>query len=256
MSVKQISLILYNELKLSPNLNIDEYIQDHFKKNFSTELFFDESIIEAFIHKSFTHENKLARPHNERLEFLGDSVLQLIVSQMLYTKFLEMNEGKLSKLRSSLVNEQALSKLATVLGLGSFILMGKGEAKEKGHEKSSLLANTFEAYLGALYRSKNLEFCFQFLENVFDTYESTVGEKFLSSQRLDSFDYKTKLQELVMKKYQKSPDYQSKLVKQGGKEAFEVSLFIDDKLIKTTTHISKKKAIKNLAKDVFENKLI
>ena len=256
MSIQQISAALYDEMKITPQLNLNIFIQKYFQSHFSHHFYFDDSLVEAFIHKSFTHENKLNRSHNERLEFLGDSVLQLIISQLLFVEFSDLTEGQMSKLRSSLVNEQTLSQLAKIIGLGQFILMGKGEVKENGHQKSSLLANTFEAYLGALYRKKDLGECIKFLEIVFKLYKDQTGKDFILKERIDFFDYKTKLQERVVKKYQKQPQYMSKQVKREGKDIFEVSLYVDEKLINTTTNLSKKKAIKQLAKEAFENNLV
>src|SRR5690606_7587849 len=113
--------------------------------------------VNAITHRSFAHEVKFKCEHNEKLEFLGDSVLQLIISQKLYEMYPDLKEGVLSKLRSSIVNEASLFKLAKSLELDGLILLGRGEFNEEGYLKPSLLSNLFEAILGAVYLDSNLQ---------------------------------------------------------------------------------------------------
>lgn len=107
---------------------------------------------QAFIHRSFLNENpEVKLPHNERLEFLGDAVLELIVTDYLYKTYPGKAEGELTSLRSALVNTDSISGVATALGMNEFLLLSKGEAKDTGRARQFILANTFEAVIGAIY---------------------------------------------------------------------------------------------------------
>ncbi len=107
---------------------------------------------QAFIHRSYINENKSFNlEHNERLEFLGDAVLELIITSFLYDKFKEKNEGELTSLRSALVNSNTLSAAASKLEMNDFLLLSKGESKDVGRARQYILANTFEAFVGAVY---------------------------------------------------------------------------------------------------------
>jgi ribonuclease-3 len=114
--------------------------------------FRDPSFLElALTHASKGHEQKQRLPHNERLEFLGDAVLQLVISEHLYHLYPDIAEGRLTKIRSHLVNRSALVEMAQVLGLGPHLLLGKSEATQGGHARASNLANAFEAVIGAIF---------------------------------------------------------------------------------------------------------
>jgi len=106
----------------------------------------------ALTHKSYANESSDDLKHNERFEFLGDSVLDLVVSDYTLAEFLEYKEGVLSKIRASVVNESCLAELARKVGLGRYLLLGRGERLSGGQEKDSLLANAFEAVVGAVYQ--------------------------------------------------------------------------------------------------------
>ena len=107
---------------------------------------------QAFLHRSYLNENPGERlGHNERLEFLGDAVLELVVTEELYEKFPEKPEGELTTLRAALVNSKMLSDIATEMGLNDMLLLSRGEAKDTGRARKYILANTFEAVTGALY---------------------------------------------------------------------------------------------------------
>ncbi len=119
---------------------------------------------QAFIHRSYINENlgtKLS--HNERLEFLGDAVLELIVTDFLYKKYPSYTEGELTALRSALVNAVIISEIATDVGMNDYLLLSKGETKDKGKARSYILANTFEAYMGALYLDQGVEVVAKFI---------------------------------------------------------------------------------------------
>jgi ribonuclease-3 len=212
-------------------------------------------IFKAFCHKSFAHECKVDIPNNERLEFLGDSVLQLIVSEKLMQRYPDKKEGQLSKLRSSIVNTDSLSALAQMLKLDGLILLGKGEFQEQGFSKESLLADSFEAFLGAVYQQYDLQKARVVLEQMLQEYEKQTGKDLFHDQVLNVFDAKSRLQEVVMKEFKVNPVYEASEFKDKKKTMFKVSLIVKDTIIKTITHESKKKAMQILAKDVLEQKL-
>ncbi len=112
-------------------------------------------LLSAVTHRSFLNENRAAtQPHNERLEFLGDAVLELAVTDFLFAEYPERQEGELTAIRAALVNTNTLSEIATSLNLGDFLLLSKGEAKDMGRARQYILANTFEAVVGAIYLDK------------------------------------------------------------------------------------------------------
>lgn len=119
---------------------------------------------QAFIHRSYINENGGAKlSHNERLEFLGDAVLELIVTDYLYTKYPNQNEGELTAYRSALVNAIIVGEVAQELEMNNFLLLSKGEAKDVGKARSYILANTFEAYIGAVYLDQGYEVARDFI---------------------------------------------------------------------------------------------
>lgn len=122
-------------------------------------VFKDKDLLKkAFIHRSYINENPSAGlSHNERLEFLGDAVLELIVTDFLYKKYPSYTEGELTSLRSALVNAIIISEVAAALGMNDFLLLSKGESKDNGKARQYILANTYEAYVGALYLDQGYE---------------------------------------------------------------------------------------------------
>jgi ribonuclease III len=155
----------------------------------------------ALTHRSYAFENELTT-NNERLELLGDAVLDLVVTDMAFSEFPDMSEGELSKLRAAIVNEIALADVARRnLRLGRFILLGKGEEMSGGHDKSSILADALEALLGAIYRDRGLETARELIERLF-------RPRMISYTRGKFMDYKTILQELASAHLQALPEYQ------------------------------------------------
>ncbi len=196
-------------------------------------------IIEALTHKSYK------QPYdNERLEFLGDAVLDLIVGEYLYKKFSKSDEGKLSKIRASLVNEAGFDKLARSLNLGDYILLSNAEENNGGRQKPSLLSNAFEAIIGAIY-----------LESGLKTVEKIAIELIESNHEeisLDSLfrDFKTTLQELTQARFGMTPEY--KVIASRGPDhlkEFEVGVFIQDKEYARAIGKSKKIAQQEAAKE-------
>ncbi|SFV63142.1 Ribonuclease III [hydrothermal vent metagenome] len=195
-------------------------------------------IIEALTHKSYK------QPYdNERLEFLGDAVLDLVVGEYLFKKFKNSNEGNLSKIRASLVNETGFDKLARALKLGDYILLSNAEENNGGREKSSLLSNAFEAVMGALYLDAGLK-------KVQETAIHLIEENHKEIS-LDSLfrDFKTTLQELTQARFGITPEY--KVIASRGpdhKKEFEVAVFIEDKEYARASGKSKKIAQQEAAK--------
>src|SRR3989338_7246281 len=128
-------------------------------------IFKNKKLLEqAFIHRSYINENpKTPLAHNERLEFLGDAVLELIVTDFLYRKYPNYTEGELTALRSALVNAVIISEAAVKLGMNDYLLLSKGEAKDNGKARQYILANTYEAYIGALYLDQGIEVADKFI---------------------------------------------------------------------------------------------
>lgn len=126
-----------------------------FEKSIGTSFINKELLTQAFTHRSYLNENQSFKlSHNERLEFLGDAVLELVVTEYLYKKYPTKTEGELTSYRAALVNTVSISDAARELNMGDYLLLSKGEAKDTGRARQSILANTFEAVLGAIYLDK------------------------------------------------------------------------------------------------------
>lgn len=159
-----------------------------------------ELLRQALTHRSYAYENG-GLPTNERLEFLGDSILGLVITERLYRDFPDEPEGQLAKLRAAVVNSQALAEVARSVGLGSYLLLGKGEESTGGHDKSSILADAMEAVIGAMYLSTDAETTRSFIERIF-------GPLIASSSQLGAgLDWKTSLQELSAELDKGVPEY-------------------------------------------------
>ncbi|MBU0720725.1 ribonuclease III [bacterium] len=199
-------------------------------------------LIEALTHKSYK------QPYdNERLEFLGDAVLDLIVGEYLFTKFAKSNEGKLSKIRASLVNENGFDKLARSINLGDFIYLSNAEENNGGREKPSLLSNAFEAVMGAIYLEAGLK--------TVNDIAIKIIEKNHKDISLDSLfrDFKTSLQELTQARFGITPEY--KVISSSGpdhQKEFELAVFIEDKEYARASGKSKKIAQQEAAKLAIE----
>ena len=192
--------------------------------------FKDPAILQlALSHKSHANEGRkrgiskeeFVTLHNERLEFLGDSVLGLIITDLLSEKFPHADEGKLSKMRSSLVKEETLARLARTLELGRFLLLGKGEDGTQGRDKDSILSSTYEALLGAIYLDGGFASAHKAASRHFETLLQDA------SGFSASHDTKTQLQELCQSRFRKSPTY--KVVSEAGpdhEKEFEVMVSV------------------------------
>lgn len=161
-------------------------------------------LTQALTHRSYLNENARVTVSNERLEFLGDSVLSLLTSQELFARFPSYPEGKLTNMRSALVQTRTLAKIANNLNLGESLLMSKGEERGGGRENTSILADAFEAVLGAVFLDSGLETARLFLKK----------HLFPLIDTIQIYDFKSQLQELVQEKEKVAPIYQ--VVKETG----------------------------------------
>ena len=133
---------------------------------------------QAFIHRSYINENpNLGLSHNERLEFLGDAVLELIVTDFLYRKYPALTEGELTSIRSALVNAVIISNVAADAGMNDFLLLSKGESKDNGKARQYILANTYEAYIGAVYLDQGYESSKKFVTDTLLSYTDEIVSK-------------------------------------------------------------------------------
>ncbi|SFV60303.1 Ribonuclease III [hydrothermal vent metagenome] len=189
-------------------------------------------ITEALTHKSYK------KPYNnERLEFLGDAVLDLIVGEYLFNKFPKENEGLLSKIRASLVNERGFAKLARDINLGDCLLISSAEENNHGRTKPSLLSNAFEAIIGAIYLESGLESASKIAIELIESGYETIDLNSLSK------DFKTTLQELTQAEFGETPTY--KMIRAFGpdhKKEFEISIELQHRVVATAIGRSKKEA--------------
>ncbi|MEK7160302.1 MAG: ribonuclease III [Patescibacteria group bacterium] len=203
-----------------------------------------ELLKQAFIHRSFLNETKEKLSSNERLEFLGDSILSFVVSSYLYKKYPEYNEGILTNIRSLLVNTKSLGLIAKELDFGSLLKLSKGEEESKGRQNQSLLADCLESFIGALYLDQGIESVSEFLNTVmlFKTEEIIKNKSFK--------DPKSLLQEFVQAKRQNSPMY--KVLQESGPahaKKFKIGAYINGNLIGEGVGNSKREAEENAAQN-------
>jgi len=159
-------------------------------------------LAESLRHSSFVNENlDLDIQDNERLEFLGDAVLNLVVGHMLMVRYPDLKEGDMSKMRANLVNESQLASIAQEMNLGSYLQLGKGEIQTKGWEKPSILANTFEAVIAAIYLDGGFDAAFK----IIDVHFSILLESIVMSTV--NHDFKSQVQEIIQMRQQKMPVY-------------------------------------------------
>lgn len=202
----------------------------------------------ALTHRSYINENpQSGASDNERMEFLGDAVLGLCVSDLLMKKYHDFDEGTLSKIRSGLVNEKPLADLASKLGLGDCLLLGRGEEHSGGRTKESLLANAFEAVIAAVYLDSSFSKIRTLIKKLM---KPLINDEDPSAE---CFDYKTVLQEFCQKKYKSAPLYT--LISESGPDhdkTFEVEVAIGDDVRQTGRGKSKKDAQKQAARRAWE----
>ncbi|MCB2307669.1 ribonuclease III [Clostridium estertheticum] len=219
-------------------------LENKLKLNFS-----DKNLLKtAITHSSYANQKKKVE-FNERLEFLGDSVLQLIISEHLYSRFMKKPEGYLTKIRSLIVCENSLCDIANIWELGLYMNMSKGEEITGGRNRVSILADCVEAVLAAIYLDKGIEYSKEFILNNF----KTTIEKAINNEII--LDYKTKLQEIFQQNGEVNICYE--LVKFEGpphRRKFFVNILINDCVKGSGQGFSKKEAEQNAAKEVMVNK--
>ena len=207
-----------------------------------------EHLKRALMHKSFANENKYPySDHNERSEYLGDAVLELAISKILYERFSDNTEGDLSKLRAAIVNEEQLAELAREIHLGEHLYLGKGEDQTGGRDKPSLLSDAYEAVLGAIFIDRGFDKAVKVIQKNFDGILKKVGGSGYVN------DYKTRLQEVVQGKFRTVPRY--KLAREIGPDhskTFEIQLLINGAHTSTGTGASKKAAEQDAARQALE----
>jgi ribonuclease-3 len=205
-------------------------------------------LTEALTHRSYLNEYpKWGLPHNERLEYLGDAVLELLVSEDLFAQFPEHPEGKLTVLRAALVNYQILAKVAEAVGLHGFILLSRGEKKDLGRAREVILANAIEALIGAIYLDQGLEKTRRFVEK----YVMVNLDEVLSSKSYK--DAKSELQEIVQEKLKVTPTYS--VIEEVGpahRRIFTMGVYFGDKFIAKGDGPSKQEAEAEAAKNALK----
>lgn len=206
---------------------------------------------QALTHSSYAHEHNLgSNSHNERLEFLGDAVLELSISEALYLRFPDMPEGKLTRFRAGMVCEDSLFRLANKLELGSYLRLGKGEAASGGRQRPSLLADALEALLGALYLDLGLEQVRTIVDNLFAPLFADLSNGCLRH------DYKTLMQEYTQARLAITPEY--KIILEMGPDhskVFTAHLLLHKEVFGEGTGRSKKEAEQEAARAAYERLL-
>ncbi len=203
---------------------------------------------QAFRHSSYVNENPdTGMPDNERLEFLGDAVLNYITAEKIFDEFPDLLEGELTVLRTSLIREETLSHVASDLNLGSYLQLGKGEESSGGRKRQSNLANTFEALLGAMLLDQGID-------SVKDFLNKTIYVQHLQQYtKVHGQNYKATLQEFTQFEHKKLPHYH--LLESSGpdhEKIFIVQVILDDKVLGTGTGRNKKTAEMEAAKKACE----
>jgi len=202
---------------------------------------------EALTHRSYLNEIKRKVSSNERLEFLGDSVLSLLVSAYLFEKYPHLDEGKLTNLRSLLVNKKAFAQVADEMGLGAHLKLSKGEEESGGRHNLSLLADTFEALVGALFLDQGINAVSQFINPIL----FPKAEVFM--QKNDLKDPKSLLQETIQSRKHDSPHY--KVMSETGPshaKTFTVGVFVNEKVLGEGKGKSKQEAEEKAAEEALK----
>ncbi len=207
----------------------------------------------ALVHRSYLNENRSkGLENNERLEFLGDAVLELIISAELFVKYPNKTEGELTSIRSAIVRTESLAQESRRLEIAEDILMSKGERDSGGQDKDFILANTYEAILGAMYLDLGIKECQKFVKRTaLKKLPRVISEELF-------IDPKTKIQELVQAKYKVTPVY--KVIKEHGPDhdkSFTVALKVGSKIMAKGSGLSKQKAEEQAAQkgiDILEKK--
>ncbi len=207
-------------------------------------------LTQAFVHRSFLNEHPDFKvSHNERLEFLGDAILEQIVTEHLYKKYPEKPEGELTSLRAALVNAKMLTQVAQNLGFNDFLLLSQGEIKEIGKARQYILANALEAFVGSLYLDQGLTSCKNFIEKYLLVELPDIIKSGLMK------DAKSYFQEKAQEKSGITPTY--KVLKEWGpdhKKKFNIGVFLGKELVAEGEGSSKQEAEEEAAKQALKAK--
>jgi len=206
-------------------------------------------LIEALTHRSYLNEYPNWKlPHNERLEYLGDAVLELVITHELFKKFPKEMEGQLTVFRAALVNSQMLSKIAEEIGLDEFMLMSRGERKDTGKAREVILANAIEALIGAIYLDQGIELAKKFItEFIWEHLGGILKNKSYK-------DAKSELQEIIQDQLRVTPTY--KVMDESGpahKKTFKVGVYFGEKFVADGVGASKQEAEVEAAKNALAN---
>jgi ribonuclease-3 len=212
--------------------------------------FNDISVLQqAFIHRSYINENKdSGLEHNERLEFLGDAVLELVVTDFLYRKYQDVDEGVLTAYRSSLVRTESISQAARDLGMNELLLLSKGESRDEGKARNYILANTFEALIGAIYLDCGYQSAHDVIAtSLFDNITQVIAD---GSWK----DAKSRFQEYAQEQYGHTPEYILESAKGPDHDKlFTIAVVVGDKKMAVGKGRSKQKAQQNAAAKALES---
>ena len=207
-------------------------------------------LTQAFTHRSYLNEHRdIEMGHNERLEFLGDAVIELIVTEYLYAKYPDKTEGELTSYRSALVKAETLSEAASKIGMNDFLLLSKGEAKDLGRARQIILANTIEALIGSIFLDQGYDIAKYFIsKNIFFLIDKIIEDQMW-------LDAKSKFQERAQDKEGETPLY--KTVKEEGPDhdkKFTVGVFIHNEKVAEGEGKSKQEAEQEAAKQALKVK--
>lgn len=228
----------------------------NFIQQFDLEIRNHTTWLKAFTHRSFIHEySERAGESYERLEFLGDALLEKLVSDYLFFNFPDYSEGEMSKIRSSVVNERVLAKWTRALGLDELLLVGKGEFQNGGLSRQSFHADILESFLAAVYIDLGSEEMERVFLQSLEVFEKKYQLKFFEQVSDQLRDPKTTLQELVVKVRGEFPTYRSEKITQDGEEVYKVGLYVFEDKVLEMVHPSKKKAEKILAQRAIEEEI-
>lgn len=228
---------------MAENLNI-------FEKKVGITFKDKKLLMQAFLHRSYLNENRdLKMDHNERLEFLGDAVLELVVTEYLYSKFPKKPEGELTSYRAALVNTSTLSTIATGLSMNDFLLLSRGEAKDTGRARQYILANTFEAFVGAVYLDRGYGSAKDFIAKTLFPLTDEIVKKRLWQ------DSKSYFQEIAQEKSGVTPQYKS-IEEKGPDHAkhFIIGVYLEDELVAEGEGNSKQEAEQDAAQKALKAK--
>jgi|YelNatPaOPRAMG01_1025707.scaffolds.fasta_scaffold02371_1 ribonuclease-3 len=204
---------------------------------------------QALTHRSYAHEASLETGEtNERLEFLGDAVLDLVISDHLFRHYRDLDEGKLTRIRSYLVNMGSLAELAREMGLGEHVLLSRDERADGGAEKASIISDALEALIGAVYLDQGLEAARKMVLRIF-------GERLEEAARGDlDFDYKSRLQELAVKEKGVLPRYRLREEGPDHCKVFHAVVYVGDRRMGSGSGTSKKEAEQAAARDALRRR--